>query len=75
MGLGAAPVRAGVLVRVARSVRIGPYVGAQVSWMPGLELNESVYPVSGYFPGHNMVWDVGDVQVWVDLGLRVVFML
>ena len=68
-------LRVGVLVRFAKFLRIGPYLGTQLSVMPGLKLNEYVYPDYYYGPGGSQVRDVGNVQLWLDLGLRVVFLL
>jgi hypothetical protein len=75
MGNGAnLELRVGVLIRAANFLRIGPYLGAQVSWMPGLKLFDTQYPDQVAGPGGSSVQELGPVQLWVDLGLRIVFL-
>lgn len=69
-------LRVGVLARFARVLRIGPYVGAQLAWMPGLAPVRVSYPdASTGYAGGTTKDDVSPFQLWFDVGLRVVFLL
>lgn len=64
-------LRLGVLLRLGRVVQLGPYVGIQVAWMPGLAPVSVVPPDQVAGPGGTFAADVSPVQLWVDLGLRL----
>jgi hypothetical protein len=65
-------LRVGILVRFASFLLIGPYVGAQLSWMPGLKLTQYVPPDQVAGPGGTTATEVDNVQLWIDFGLRMV---
>jgi len=67
-------IRIGILVHVAKFLQIGPYIGLQASWMPGLKEQVFTYPISGFSPGGSFEQDVKDLFPWVEAGLRVVFL-
>jgi hypothetical protein len=68
-----AGVRFGALFKVTPDVRIGPYVGAQLSWMPGLTPYLTTHPLNG--PSVTTPVDIGHVHFWPEGGIRAAITL
>jgi hypothetical protein len=58
-------LRGGVLFRATPDVRLGPYVGAQLSYMPNLAPLVTVFPAGTTSPV-----ELNHLQFWVEAGIR-----
>ena len=58
-------LRTGILFKATPDVRIGPYVGGQLSYMPSLAPLVTVYP-----SGVTTAVPLNKVQFWVEAGIR-----
>jgi len=66
-------LRVGALFRASPDVRIGPYLGAQLSWMPGLSPLLTTHPLNG--PSVTTPVDLGQVHYWFEGGIRAAISL
>src|SRR5262249_22921415 len=68
-----AGLRLGALFRASPDVRIGPYVGAQLSWLPGLSPLLTTHPLNG--PSVTTPVDLGHLHYWFEGGIRAAISL
>jgi hypothetical protein len=66
-------VRLGALFRATTDVRLGPYVGGQLSWMPGLTPLLTTHPLNA--PDVTTPVDLGHIHFWIEAGFRAAISL